>query len=126
MSRKSLILIIAAVALVASVIGLGAAISYYTDLPNRLSQHETIVLGQSAFVPGSQAALRVLVRDSKDASPLEGAEIRVSMQPKAGGAAVALYTGTTDKSGTANVAFKVPAAAAPEQNLIIETKSSLG
>ena len=46
---------------------------YYNDLPNRISQHETIVLGQNQLVPGSQAAFRVVVRDSKNAEPLPNA-----------------------------------------------------
>ncbi|HEX7566994.1 MAG TPA: hypothetical protein VF355_00355, partial [Anaerolineaceae bacterium] len=69
MSRKILVRIAIAVLLVGSVIGLVSASAYYTNLPDNLSQHETIVLGQNTYAPGSQAALRVLVRDSKDGSP---------------------------------------------------------
>jgi len=54
-----------------------ALVAYYVDLLQRISQHETIILGQNRLVPGSMAALRVVVRDGKDASPLPGAEINV-------------------------------------------------
>ncbi|HEX7394520.1 MAG TPA: hypothetical protein VF313_06290, partial [Anaerolineaceae bacterium] len=85
MSRKILVRIAIAILLVGSVIGMVSASAYYTNLPDNLSQHETIVLGQNTYAPGSQAALRVLVRDSKDGSPLEGAQVSISMHPKAGG-----------------------------------------
>ncbi len=104
-----------------------AMTAYTADLPNRISQHETMIFGQTRLVPGSQAAMRVVVRDSKNASPLPGADIRVSLQPEAGGQALTLYQGSTDALGTAEVSFKVPDDARPaEQNLLIETRSSLG
>jgi hypothetical protein len=112
------------------VLALGALLWYlndtYADLPNRISQHETIVLGQSSFVPGSQSALRVVVRDSRDATPLPGASIKVSLQPAAGGPAVELYRGTTDAQGSAEVSFVVPEDLDPSQILIVETDSDLG
>jgi len=126
MSRKILVRIAIAILLVGSVIGLVSASAYYTNLPDNLSQHETIVLGQNTYAPGSQAALRVLVRDSKDGSPLEGAQVSISMHPKAGGPAVALFKGITDPLGTTDVTFKVPVTAAPDQTLVIETTSKLG
>ena len=67
-----------------------------------------------------------MVRDSKDAAPLPDAEIQVSMHPKDGAQSVALYSGRTNLDGTAQVAFKVPDAASPDQVLVIETKSKLG
>ncbi len=106
--------------------GLWVLTAYYADLPQNISQHETIIVGQNRFTPGSQAAVRVLVRDSKDASPLAGAAIAVSMRPAAGGKAIQLFSGVTDHLGTANVAFDVPETADPSQNLIVATKSSLG
>ena len=112
------------------VLALGALLwavnDHYSDLPNRISQHETIILGQNHFVPGSQSALRVVVRDSRDAAPLPGASIKVSMQPAAGGPAVELYRGETDAQGGADVSFLVPDDLDPNQVLIVETESDLG
>lgn len=126
MSRKILLPLSIFSLIVVLVGGLWALTSYYLNLPNRLSQHETIVLGPNRFVPDSQAAMRVVVRDSKDASPLPGAAIKVSLQPAEGGRAVPLFEGVTDARGTTNVTFRVPADADPDQILLIETKSKLG
>ena len=126
MSRKTLLTLTIPVLLCALFIGLWSLTRYYADLPSHLSQHETIILGQNRYVPGSQVALRVVVRDSKDASPLPGASVMVSLKPVKGKSAVQLFSGITDSQGNANVAFQVPADLPPDQTLLIETKSSLG
>ena len=109
MSRKTLVIVIVLAIIALSAIGLGIATNYYANLPENLSQHETIVLGQSRFVPGSEAAIRVLVRDTSDAEPLPGATIRVSMKPADGGQDVPLFEGQTGDLGTADVRFFVDA-----------------
>jgi uncharacterized protein YfaS (alpha-2-macroglobulin family) len=98
---------------------------YFADLPNRLSQHETLVLGENVFVPGSSAGVRVVVRDTRSGAPLPDAQINVSLRGKTG-PALPLYQGHTDAQGTANVSFKVPVVQTPDQTLVIETRSSLG
>ncbi len=126
MSRYTrLILIIVAIILVTTV-GLALATNYYADLPENLSQHETIVLGQNRFNPGSEAALRVLVRDTSDAAPLPDSTIRVSMKPAGGGKELQLFEGTTDELGTADVQFTVPNTEESSYTLLVETESSLG
>jgi hypothetical protein len=100
--------------------------AYISALPKFISDQETVILGQSRFVPGSQAALRVAVRDVHDASPVAGATLKVSMRPQSGGKAVTLFEGTTNGHGTADVSFQVPETEDPAQNLIIETRSDLG
>jgi len=126
MSRKATInlLIFVAILVVGGIVYIVSA--YYADLPDRLSQHETIVLGQDRLVPGSQASLRVVVRDSRDASALAGAEVLVSMQPAAGGAQREVYRGVTSAQGDAVIAFPVPEDAEPDQVLKIVTRSRLG
>jgi uncharacterized protein YfaS (alpha-2-macroglobulin family) len=126
MWRKYLLRLLPVLLLVILIGGLWALTAYYADLPQHISQHETIILGQNHFVPGSQAALRVVVRDSKDASPLANAQIEVALQPAGGGVAQTLFTGVTDKQGNADVAFTVPEGLVPDQTLIIKTHSSLG
>ncbi|HDQ72056.1 MAG TPA: hypothetical protein ENN19_08155, partial [Chloroflexi bacterium] len=126
MSRKlSFVIgfIIAVIVLTGGLIGL---LVYYENLPETLSQHETLVLGQNTLVPGSTAAIRVVVRDSRDASPLPNAEVDVRIRPADGGRAKALFSGTTDAAGNVDVAFVVPEDVEPRQTLIVETKSSLG
>ena len=59
--------------------------AYISALPKFIGDQETVILGQSRFVPGSQAALRVAVRDVRDASPVARAALKVSMRPQDGG-----------------------------------------
>ncbi len=127
MSRKTVLSIILIAVLILGVAGSVAATLYVNRLPERLSQHETILLGQNRLVPGSRAALRILVRDSKDGAPLEGAQVNISLKPQGGaGKPLALYTGKTGPSGSADVSFQVPEGIDPAQTLVIETNSRLG
>jgi len=129
MPAKVVVSITIFILILASICGLTALTSYYSELPDKIGQHETIVLGQSRLVPGSWAALRVVVRDSKDGSLLPGAEVRVSLRSSEGDSgkpATLLYKGRTDERGSVDVSFKVPRDAAPSQVLQIETTSSLG
>ena len=126
MSKKRLLNIILALLIPIMIVGLFAYSSYVEDLPNRLSQHETIVLGQNRFTPGSQANLRVLVRDSRDGAPLPDAEIELALRPSQGGKTLVVYRGRTDAQGSAAVAFQVPEELAPDQVLEVKTSSSLG
>ncbi len=123
--KKRLIISLALLILAATVVVVGLS-SYYTNLPERLSQHETIVLGQSRLVPGSEAALRVVVRDTSDTSPLPGSTIRISMKPAKDSRGTILFEGETNDLGTADVQFTVPETEETEQLLIVETQSKLG
>ncbi len=123
--RTKITLTVAAVSVLTLVCLIGTMV-YVALLPRFVGDQETIILGQSRFVPGSQAAIRVAVRDTRDASPVSGATIRVAMRPQSGGQAVTLYEGTTDARGTAEVSFTVPDTDVPAQELIVETRSELG
>ena len=121
--RRSILGAVLGIVLLSGLIG---AIVFYETLPERLSRHETIVLGQSQWAPGSTAAMRVVVRDSRDASPLPGARVKVLLKPAQGGATRTLYEGETDGAGTLAASFAIPEEVAAEQTLIVETVSSLG
>ncbi|MFQ6015910.1 MAG: MG2 domain-containing protein [Anaerolineae bacterium] len=99
---------------------------YVATASARVSDLDTVVVGQTRFTPGSQTALRVVVRDFKTAQPMAEASIAVRLAPRAGGAAITLFEGHTDELGTAQVTFTVPEGVDPEQTLIVETKSPLG
>ncbi len=86
---------------------------------------QTTVLGQDRFAPGSRAALRVVVRSADQAKPVEGAEIVVRMG-RTPGLASPLFTGRTDASGSADVAFAVPADLEGQASLVVETSTSGG
>ncbi len=126
MNRKRSITIVAVLLWITLVAGAAGLTHYYSRLPERISQHETILLGQSRLVPGSRAAMRILVRDSRDASPLEGAAVSLRLQPEQGGEAAALYNGKTNSDGSVEAEFAVPADLAGNYRLIVETKSELG
>ncbi|MCA9970969.1 MAG: hypothetical protein KC425_12175 [Anaerolineales bacterium] len=126
MSRQTRIFLIIGVIVLALVAGVAGLSAYYADLPENLSQHETQLLGQSRLVPGSQAAMRVLVRDSADGAPLADADIEVRLQPAGGGRAELVYTGATDAAGTADVSFDVPDSGENSYTLIVDTRSRLG
>jgi uncharacterized protein YfaS (alpha-2-macroglobulin family) len=124
MSRRTKISI-TVIVLVVIAGGLWFLNDYYSNLPDRISQHETIVLGQDHLVPGSEAAMRVVVRDTKDATPLAEATVTVSLKPAGGGRAAKVFSGQTDELGTALVLFTVPDSE-EEHVLVIETDSRLG
>ncbi len=125
MTRTKWISLFAIILLVGSLTAAASLWFYYSDLPNHLAQHETLVVGQNRFTPGSTGAVRVVVRDTASGAPLAGAQINVSLRDKSG-ASQALYQGQTDGQGSANVSFKVPIPSSSEQTLVIETRSSLG
>ncbi len=94
-------------------------------LPLPPAPQETLVLGQDRLVPGSQAALRVIVRAADTAQPIAGAEVTVRLGRPPGLASL-VYTGRTDQTGTANVAFAVPEDLEGMASLIVETSSAGG
>jgi len=89
------------------------------NLPTAPAPQETLVLGQDRFAPGTEAALRVIVR-SMGAAPVAGAEIAVRL------ASQLVYEGATDASGSADVSFTVPDDLSGAADLIVETRSAAG
>jgi len=126
MSKKVVISLIVIAFLILAGAGSALAASYYADLPNKISQHETILLGQSSVAPGSQAVFRVLVRDSSNGEPIPNAEVAVSLRPADGSKPLPIFAGKTDGEGSAEVSFKLPQDLTAEQVLVVETRSKLG
>ncbi len=126
MSKKAAISLIVIVFFILAGVGTALAASYYADLPNKLSQHETILLGQSTAAPGSQPVMHVLVRDSSDGSPIADAGVDVSLYPGEDGSKLHVFSGKTDADGNATVSFKLPKNLAADQVLTVETRSKLG
>ncbi|MBN2394669.1 MAG: zf-HC2 domain-containing protein [Anaerolineae bacterium] len=85
---------------------------------------ETLVLGQNRFAPGTEAALRVIVR-TMGAAPVAGAEIAVQLVQAAQPARV-VYEGVTDPSGSTDVTFAVPDDLSGTLDLVVETRSTAG
>jgi len=107
------------------VVGGFAALWWVTTLPERVDEQQTIVVGRTRFVPGSDASVRVVVQDFGRGEPIAGAQVKVSLKP-ATGRAVALYEGETDETGSAPVTFRVPEDAPAEATLVVETRSPVG
>jgi hypothetical protein len=126
MSKKRALILLGVLIIVLGFSGLGYAIYHYANLPQRINDMETIVLGQSSYVPGSQAALRVVVRNMQDQEPLPDTKVEVALQPQEGGRKIPLFEGTTDSAGSVDVSFLVPEDVGPAQNLIIKSSSDLG
>lgn len=126
MSKNARITLVIIAALLVLAVVLVVTTNYYANLPDNLSQHETIVLGQNRLVPGSETALRVLVRDTSNAAPLPEARIQIAMKPAGGGRELPLFEGETNEAGTADVSFIVPDITEANQVLVIKTSSNLG
>ena len=82
MSRKSWLNYGLAAAVIILIVAAVTAFWYISTLPQHISNHETLVLGQNTFSPGSTAAMRVLVNDSADGKPLADAEVSLSLRPR--------------------------------------------
>ena len=66
------------------------------------------VFGQQSFLSGGQAAVRVVVTDSKDKPIVGPASLRVELTPPGAGAHV-LFSGRLNRRGTAEAQFRIPA-----------------
>lgn len=103
-------------------------------LPAPAVSQETVVLGQRRLAPGSQAALRVIVRTAgattgAASAPVmglvEGAEVFVKLLLP-GGDEIPLFRGATGSLGTTSVAFTVPEIEEGTADLLVETRSAVG
>ncbi len=106
------------------------------SLPPPVATQEVLVFGESRLAPGSQGALRVIVRTAAGAapassaltsaiSPVVGARVIISLLTESGVPAP-LYAGETDHLGTVNAAFTVPELPEGQADLVIETSSAAG
>lgn len=125
MSRKRQLILSFVALLLLTAIAFVVIDNHYANLPERISTHETIILGQDRLVPGSQAAMRVIVRDTKDAAPLPNAAVTIALKPESGGRSSKVFEGRTDELGTAVITFRVPDSDEPHV-MTISTQSSLG
>ncbi|HPH95132.1 MAG TPA: MG2 domain-containing protein [Anaerolineaceae bacterium] len=124
MSRKTLVNMVLALLLIAA---LGSAIGltvHYTRLPEYQTDHNLMIFGQSSLTPGTQAGLRLVAQNAYTRASLADVDFTVSMRPAAGGEAVVLFTGKTGPDGSANINFKVPESADPNQILRVESHSA--
>lgn len=112
----------AAIPLVA-VFFLGMAL-HAAQMPVQSGAQQTLVLGQSALAPGTQAALRVVINNAEDNQPVANANVAVQLRQA--GLAKTVFSGRTDATGTAPVQFQVPADWQGDAELAVAAKSELG
>ncbi len=106
------------------VFGFGA-LWWVDTMPERLDEQQTILLGQAQLVPDSDASVRVVVQDSEQGVPIEGALVQVSLRPAAGGT-IPLFEGQTDGTGSLPVQFRVPGDATGQGTLVVQAESAAG
>jgi 5-hydroxyisourate hydrolase-like protein (transthyretin family) len=99
---------------------------YLRTLPERADAQQTIVIGPSRFAPNSQAGLRVVVQEVGSGQPVSQAQVKVGLQPQAGGETLPLFEGVTDASGSLPLNFHLPAEASGDYRIIVETASPAG
>jgi hypothetical protein len=102
-----------------------ALLRWVIDMPERVDEQQTMVLGQTRFVPDSDASVRVVVQDFSAGQPIAGAQVRVSLKTDQG-PATPLFEGKTDQTGSLPVKFHVPADAPSQASLVVETQSPVG
>lgn len=100
--------------------------------PFYVSPLETDVLGQSRWLRGGPAALRVIVSDHRTGKPLRAA-VRIALAPAAdkkagqrGAAEVRLYAGRTNDLGTLDARFTAPPSPAGPYDLKVDVDAALG
>ena len=102
-----------------------AALRWVDTMPSRLDDQQTVLVGQGQLSPGSEASVRVIVQDFARGEPVEGALVKVSLDPAAG-RAIPLFEGETDGTGSLPVHFTVPGDLEGEAQLVVETRSEAG
>jgi uncharacterized protein YfaS (alpha-2-macroglobulin family) len=131
MSHRARVLIIAVIAavLICTACSLIGGLIYAFRLPDNLGEQETLILGQSQLLPGAPGVIHVQVQRHDTQDPIEGADVKVSLRPRDGSGSSrrqVLYEGSTGADGLVSAAFTVPDVADPDQQIVVETSSSLG
>ncbi len=100
---------------IATVLFLGAALLllFYTLYINNLDKfsrnYETIVMGTDQIEKEGVNSLRVIVMRHRDRRPHQGSQVKIELIYGANRKKVPLFEGRTDKNGTVDASFKLPA-----------------
>ncbi len=104
----------------------GLAVGLWVDtMPQRLDDQQTIIVGPTRLIPGSDAAFRVVVQDTARYRPVSDAQVKVKLKPETG-SPLTLFEGTTDETGSVPVSFHLPDTLSGQATLIVETRSEAG
>jgi uncharacterized protein YfaS (alpha-2-macroglobulin family) len=92
-------------------------------LPSPLETH---LIGQREWFAGSNASLRIVVRNHNSDKPISGAQVSVALLHRDSGRSTKLMSGRTDEHGTIEQAFKVPSWAVGRNELSVEVRTPIG
>jgi hypothetical protein len=85
-----------------------------------MNQLETHVLGQTEFLAGSNASIRVVTLNHRGREPIKGARVRVKMGDRE------LFKGRTNEKGTVDASFFIPERLKGKPNLVITASTPIG
>jgi alpha-2-macroglobulin-like protein len=90
---------------------------------------EMRILGQKTWYRGGPVSTRIVITNHNTAQPVP-ADVKLQIQPmqggKASGSAMAVFTGHTNRSGTLDCSFKVPAVPDGSYRLLVSAQTDLG
>ncbi len=90
------------------------------------NDQELHVIGQTNWVSGSQAALRIVVTESIGGKPIQDAKIRITAVSQTAAEPELLAEAESDENGTADLSFKVPEVLSGQCSIQIYVDSELG
>ena len=87
---------------------------------------ETHLIGQREWFAGSNASLRIVVKNHNADKPISGAQISVTLLHRDSGRSTKLISGRTDEHGTIERAFTVPPWAVGRNELSVDVRTPIG
>ncbi|MCB9757987.1 MAG: hypothetical protein H6753_06170, partial [Candidatus Omnitrophica bacterium] len=100
--------------------------AYILNLEKFVSVQNTLFYTQSEFEPGAKASLMAIVLNSKDAKPIEDAEIVIALGDTRTKKEKVLYKGKTSSTGSADIQFDMPVYPQGSYDLSIKVNSRYG
>jgi hypothetical protein len=88
-----------------------------SEVMNRLETH---VLGQTEFLSGGHASIRVITLNHRGKRPIEGAHVRVQLGDQE------LFKGRTNEQGTVDASFLIPEKLEGQADLAITASTPIG
>jgi len=85
-----------------------------------MSQLETHVLGQTEFLAGGKASIRIVTLNHRGRTPIQGARVKIEMGARE------LFRGKTNEQGTLEASFFIPEQLEGQAQLTITASSPIG
>jgi hypothetical protein len=98
----------------------GGASLGIVSLSEVLNRLETHVLGQTEFLAGGNASIRIVTLNHRGRTPIKGAHVRIEMGAKE------LFRGKTNEQGTVDASFFIPEQFEDQAQLTITASTPIG